>query len=69
MFPQGTFHMGPSDEDPAYALVPVTVLYLLVAFWMDATEITNNEYRQFVIAVRDSVRPVNWACKSRILME
>jgi len=22
---------------------------------MDATEITNNEYRQFVIAVRDSV--------------
>jgi hypothetical protein len=25
------------------------------AFWMDETEITNNEYRQFVFWVRDSI--------------
>ena len=36
-------------------LVPVTAPFLSVDFWMDATEITNNEYRQFVFWVRDSV--------------
>jgi hypothetical protein len=33
--PQGTFHMGPSDEDPALRLVHVTVLFLSAASgWM-----------------------------------
>jgi gliding motility-associated lipoprotein GldK len=53
--PQGTFHMGPSDEDPAYAFSARNRAVSISGFWMDATEITNNEYRQFVIAVRDSV--------------
>ena len=35
--------------------VPETVLVSISGFWMDATEITNNEYRQFVYWVRDSV--------------
>ena len=53
--PQGTFHMGPSDEDPAYAFSARNRSVSISGFWMDATEITNNEYRQFVWWVRDSV--------------
>ncbi len=53
--PQGTFHMGPSDEDPAYAFSARNRSVSISGFWMDATEITNNEYRQFVFWVRDSV--------------
>ena len=53
--PQGTFHMGPSDEDPAYAFSARNRSISINGFWMDATEVTNNEYRQFVYWVRDSV--------------
>lgn len=53
--PQGTFHMGPSDEDPAYAFSARNRSVSISGFWMDATEITNNEYRQFVTWVRDSL--------------
>ncbi len=53
--PQGTFHMGPSDEDVAYAFSARNRSISISGFWMDATEITNNEYRQFVYWVRDSV--------------
>src|SRR5688572_3446545 len=53
--PQGTFHMGPSDEDPAYAFSARNRSVSISGFWMDATEITNNEYRQFIHWVRDSV--------------
>ncbi|MGE5518302.1 MAG: SUMF1/EgtB/PvdO family nonheme iron enzyme [Candidatus Dadabacteria bacterium] len=53
--PQGTFHMGPSDEDPAYAFSARNRSMSISGFWMDATEVTNNEYRQFVQWVRDSI--------------
>src|SRR5687768_17861125 len=53
--PQGTFHMGPSDEDPAYAFSARNRSVSISGFWMDATEITNNEYRKFVLYVRDSI--------------
>jgi formylglycine-generating enzyme len=53
--PQGTFHMGPSDEDISYAFTARNKQISINGFWMDATEITNNEYRQFVQRVRDSI--------------
>lgn len=53
--PQGTFHMGPSDEDVAYAFSARNRSVSISGFWMDATEITNNKYRQFVYWVRDSL--------------
>ena len=53
--PQGTFHMGPSDEDPTFAFSSRNRSTSINGFWMDATEITNNEYRQFTNWVRDSV--------------
>ncbi len=53
--PPGTFHMGPSDEDINYAYTSRNKQISISGFWMDATEITNNEYRQFVYWVRDSI--------------
>jgi len=53
--PQGTFHMGPSDEDPSYAFSARNRAMSISGFWMDATEVTNNQYRQFTNWVRDSV--------------
>lgn len=52
--PPGTFHMGPSDEDVNFAYTARNKQVSINGFWMDATEITNNEYRQFVNWVRDS---------------
>ncbi|MFO7828127.1 MAG: SUMF1/EgtB/PvdO family nonheme iron enzyme [Bacteroidales bacterium] len=53
--PMGSFTMGPSDQDVAWAMNSFTKTVSVDAFWMDATEITNNEYRQFVYYVRDSI--------------
>ncbi|MBS1948192.1 MAG: SUMF1/EgtB/PvdO family nonheme iron enzyme [Bacteroidetes bacterium] len=53
--PPGMFHMGPSDEDINSAFTARNREVSINGFWMDATEITNNEYRQFVYWVRDSI--------------
>lgn len=53
--PPGTFHMGPSDEDINYTFTARNKQVSISGFWMDATEITNNEYRQFTNWVRDSI--------------
>ncbi len=53
--PPGTFHMGPSDEDVNYAFTARNKQVSISGFWMDATEFTNNEYRQFTNDVRDSI--------------
>ncbi len=47
--------MGPSDQDIAYAHTATTRTISVPAFYMDETEITNNQYRQFVYWVRDSL--------------
>ncbi len=53
--PQGSFNMGPSDQDVPFANVTASKTVSVGAFYMDETEITNNEYRQFVNWVRDSL--------------
>lgn len=53
--PMGSFTMGPSDQDVPYALTAQSKTVSIQAFYMDQTEITNNEYRQFVYWVRDSI--------------
>lgn len=50
---RASFHLGPSDDENAQFTTTKTVS--AEAFWMDDTEITNNEYRQFVYWVRDSI--------------
>lgn len=51
---QGTFQLGASDELLDQPITP-TRNVSIQSFWMDDTEITNNEYRQFVNWVSDSV--------------
>ena len=53
--PMGSYNMGPSDQDVPYALTAQTRTVSVQAFYMDQTEISNNEYRQFVYHVRDSI--------------
>ena len=53
--PQGSFNMGPSDQDVPFANVSQSKTVSVGAFYMDETEITNNEYRQFITWVRDSL--------------
>jgi gliding motility-associated lipoprotein GldK len=53
--PMGAYHMGPSDQDVPYAQTAAAKSVSVQAFYMDQTEITNNEYRQFVYWVRDSL--------------
>lgn len=53
--PMGNFRMGLNEQDVPYSLTAPTKSVSVAAFYMDATEITNNEYRQFVHWVRDSI--------------
>ncbi|RNI32691.1 gliding motility lipoprotein GldK [Rufibacter immobilis] len=50
--PGGTFHMGQTDQDIAASMSNMNKQVTIGGFYMDETEITNNEYRQFVDAIR-----------------
>jgi gliding motility-associated lipoprotein GldK len=56
--PLGSYTMGVGDEDEAYAMLHQPKTITVTAFYMDETEITNNEYRQFVYWVKDSIARV-----------
>ena len=51
---RGSYVMG-SEDDELQSVKTSTKRVSVEAFWMDDTEITNNEYRQFVYWVRDSL--------------
>jgi len=51
----GSFVMGPSDQDVPHANVTKSKTVSVQAFYMDDTELTNNEYRQFITWVKDSI--------------
>ena len=51
----GSFTMGPSDQDVPYALNNRSKTVTIPAFYIDQHEISNNEYRQFVFWVKDSL--------------
>ena len=55
LIPRGSFIMGKSEEDQAKILNAPTKTVTVRSFYMDDTEITNSEYRQFVEWVQDSV--------------
>ena len=52
---RGSFNMGANDQSITWAMQPTQKTVSIDAFWMDQTEITNGEYRQFVYWVRDSI--------------
>ncbi len=51
----GSYQMGPNDQDVTWAMTAEQKTVSVKAFWIDQTEITNNEYRQFVYWVKDSI--------------
>jgi gliding motility-associated lipoprotein GldK len=53
--PSGTLHVGTGDEDIAKTQVSRPKAISIQGFFMDDTEISNNEYRQFVQWVIDSI--------------
>jgi formylglycine-generating enzyme required for sulfatase activity len=52
---RGSFQMGQATNDSLWGTFQDTKAISLEAFWMDDTEITNAEYRQFLYWVRDSI--------------
>lgn len=56
LIPTGSLNIGQNDEDIAWSMSAPQRTVSLAAFWMDETEITNDEYRQFVYSVLDSMK-------------
>ncbi len=55
LIPRGAVVMGKAEEDQAKVLNAPTRTVTVRSFYMDDTEITNSEYRQFVEWVKDSI--------------
>ncbi len=53
--PSGSYNMGENDQDVPFLHQTRAKTVSVQAFYIDQTEITNNEYRQFVEWVRDSM--------------
>jgi len=61
LIPGGAFIMGRSSDDPANSQDANTKTVTVRSFYMDETEISNSEYRQFVEWVKDSTIRENLA--------
>ncbi len=56
LVPSGSFMMGQADEDVAASSVSFNKRVTVAQFFMDDTEISNNEYRQFTnVLLKDSI--------------
>jgi gliding motility-associated lipoprotein GldK len=64
LIPGGAFIMGKSDDDIANVQDAPTKTVTVPSFYMDETEITNSEYRQFVEWVKDSTIRTRLAVKA-----
>ena len=53
--PSGSYNMGLNDQDITHSHNSMQKTVSIDPFWMDETEITNSEYKQFVYWVRDSI--------------
>jgi len=52
---RGSFMMGSNTQTAIFKQPDNQIMVTVEPFWMDETEITNNEYRQFAFWVRDSI--------------
>ena len=64
LIPGGSFTMGKQDEDVIGSLNTPSRTVTVRPYYMDETEITNNEYKEFVTWVRDSVTRTKLAQKA-----
>lgn len=52
--PPGSFHMGQNDQDVPYSQIAHNRQITISAYFMDETEVSNNEYRQFLYGPTDT---------------
>jgi gliding motility-associated lipoprotein GldK len=64
LIPGGSFTMGKQDEDIVGSLSAPTRTVTVRPYYMDETEVTNSEYKQFVMYVKDSVVRTRLAYKA-----
>lgn len=69
LIPGGSFTMGRQDEDVAGSLNSPTRTVTVRPYYMDETEITNAEYKQFVFWVRDSIVRTQLAMLSELMSD
>ena len=69
LIPGGSFTMGKEDEDVAGALNSPARTVTVRPFYMDETEITNAEYKEFVTWVRDSIVRTKLALFSELMSD
>jgi hypothetical protein len=62
--PGGSYYMGASDEQVDNSLMNHKKLVSVSSFWMDKTEITNEQYHKFVNYVADSLKYLNYYWKT-----
>ena len=55
LIPGGSFTMGKQDQDVIGTMNSPTKTVTVRPYYMDETEVTNNEYKEFVFWVRDSI--------------
>lgn len=58
--PGGSFLMGQTDQDITFSQISQTKQVTIAPFFMDQTEISNSQYKQFVNWVRDSIAITNY---------
>lgn len=58
--PSGTFEIGSSADPDVFEQFSQSKKVSVAAFFMDANEVTNDEYREFVNWVRDSIAVTNF---------
>ncbi|HEX3385837.1 MAG TPA: SUMF1/EgtB/PvdO family nonheme iron enzyme, partial [Mucilaginibacter sp.] len=58
--PAGSFLMGQTDQDITFSQISQTKQVTVMPFFMDETEVTNSQYKQFVQWVRDSIAVTNY---------
>lgn len=69
LIPGGSYTMGKQSEDVSGSLNSPTRTVTVRPFYMDETEITNSEYKEFVYWVRDSVTRTSLAMYAEFLGE
>jgi len=69
LIPGGSFTMGKEDEDVAASLNTPTRTVTVRPYYMDETEITNAEYKEFVYWVRDSIVRTQLALLSELMSD
>ena len=65
--PAGSYHMGQNDQDVNYSQIAHNRQITMSAFYMDETEIENNEYRQFMEDMREGTTRYDQVIKDSII--